>query len=106
MIAQPGAKQIGYTTTLKFMQVMHEKGLLSREQQGVGHIYQPTISEEENVRETLDKLVKTSFKGSVSRMVMQLLGGHKTSTEELRKIRQFLDALEEDGESTPENPEP
>ena len=96
--AQPDVKKVGYTTTLKFMQVMHEKGLLSRTLEGPGHVYTPTISEEENARQVLDKLVETAFKGSSSKLVMQLLGNQETSKEELREIRDFLNSLEEDNE--------
>ncbi len=88
------AKKVGYTTTLKFMQLMHEKGFLSREMEGVSHIYTPTISEQENVSQVLGKIVETTFKGSTMKLVMQLLGNKKTSKKELKEIREFLDDLE------------
>lgn len=92
------AKKVGYTTTLKFMQLMHEKGFLNREMEGVSHIYTPTISEEENVKQVLGKIVDTTFKGSTMKLVMQLLGNRKTSRKELNEIRSFLDDLEEDSD--------
>lgn len=90
------AKPVGYTTTLKFMQLMHEKGFLSRKMEGVSHIYTPIITEEDNVKEVLGKIVDTTFKGSTMKLVMQLLGNRKTSKQELDEIRSFLDDLEED----------
>ncbi len=92
------AKKVGYTTTLKFMQLMHEKGFLSREMEGVSHIYTPTISEQENVSQVLGKIVDTTFKGSTMKLVMQLLGNKKTSKKELKEIREFLDDLENQAE--------
>lgn len=89
------AKPVGYTTTLKFMQLMHEKGFLDREMEGVSHIYTPTISEEDNVKEVIGKIVDTTFKGSTMKLVMQLLGNRKTSRKELNEIRSFLDDLED-----------
>ena len=96
LIAQKTGKPVGYTTALKMMQVMHEKGLLERELDGISHIYKPTISEEENVRQVLDNMIQTTFKGSSSKLVMQLLGNHDTSQEELDEIRNFLDQLDND----------
>ncbi|MBX2873625.1 MAG: BlaI/MecI/CopY family transcriptional regulator [Saprospiraceae bacterium] len=92
------AKKVGYTTTLKFMQLMHEKGFLNREMEGVSHVYTPTISEEDNVKQVLGKIVDTTFKGSTMKLVMQLLGNRKTSRRELNEIRSFLDNLEENSD--------
>jgi predicted transcriptional regulator len=75
---------------------MHEKGLLDRELDGQSHIYTPTISEQENADRVLHNLLNTAFKGSSSRLVMQLLGRHGTSKNELQEIRDFLDQLEEE----------
>lgn len=99
LISQPGAKQIGYTTSLKFMQIMLEKGLLTRTTENRVHFYAPTISEKENVKQVLNEIVERTYKGSRSRLVMQILGGAKTSKEELQSIRDFLDNLDEDPNS-------
>lgn len=96
LISQPGAKQIGYTTSLKFMQIMLEKGLLTRKTEERTHYYAPTISEKQNVQEVLDEIVERTYKGSRSRLVMQILGGTKTSKEELDSIRNFLNNLDEE----------
>ncbi|NRB50136.1 MAG: BlaI/MecI/CopY family transcriptional regulator [Saprospiraceae bacterium] len=92
------AKKVGYTTTLKFMQLMHEKGFLQREMEGVSHVYTPTISEEDNMKQVLGKIVDTTFNGSTMKLVMQLLGNRKTSRKELNEIRSFLDDLEENSD--------
>jgi len=86
-------KEIGYTTTLKLMQIMHVKGLLSRKRKGKMHIYAPSISEKETQRQLMDKLVDTAFHGSAMSLVMQALGSHRASREELESIRNFLDEL-------------
>ena len=85
---------IGYTTTLKFMQIMHEKGLLTREKEGKTHIYSSAISEEVTQNQLLSKLLTTAFSGSKSQMVMQLLGNSKSTPEELEEIRKFLDEMD------------
>ena len=92
----PDRKQKGYTTTLKFMQNMCEKGLLTREEQGNKHLYEPTISEKDNVQKRLDKIVEKTFHGSAMKLVMQILGNNKSSKEELNEIRDYLDQLDQD----------
>ncbi len=93
-------RNVGYTTTLKLMQIMHEKGLLAREKQGKTHIYRPLISEREARGGMLNKLLDSAFGGSAAALVMQALGNHQTSQSELEEIRQLLDQLEQD-----ENPD-
>lgn len=90
----PNRKKKGYTTTLKFMQNMFEKGLLSREESGNKHLYQATISEKENVQKRLDKIVEKTFHGSAMKLVMQILGNNQSSKEELNEIRDYLDQLD------------
>lgn len=88
------SKEIGYTTTLKLMQIMHEKGLLSREEEGRSHVYTTQVSEEETQQTLLDRFVETTFRGSAARLVMQALGNHDTSPQELDEIRKLLNNLE------------
>lgn len=83
-------KEIGYTTTLKLMQIMHEKGLLSRNEDARSHVYTAAISEEETQKSMLDRFVETAFRGSASKLVMQVLGQHKASREELDEIKALL----------------
>ncbi|HEU4555712.1 MAG TPA: BlaI/MecI/CopY family transcriptional regulator [Chitinophaga sp.] len=88
------SKDAGYTTTLKLMQIMHEKGLLQRDTSSKTHIYAAAISQENTQRQLLDKMIDTVFNGSASQLVLQALGNHKSSREELEKIKQYLDEIE------------
>ncbi|MEQ8243521.1 BlaI/MecI/CopY family transcriptional regulator, partial [Fulvivirga sp.] len=70
-------KEIGYTTTLKLLQIMHDKGLVSRELNGKTHIYKSIVSESATQQKMLDKVVDKVFKGSAMNLVMQALGNSK-----------------------------
>lgn len=85
---------IGYTTTLKLMQIMAEKGLVDRNTESRTHIYAPAISEPETQRSLLDKFVDTAFRGSAIKLVMQALGQHKASKEELAAIKALIEEQE------------
>ncbi len=87
-------REVGYTTTLKFMQIMHEKGLVTRKKDGKTHIYEPAISEHDAQSSLITDLMDTAFKGSAMRLVMGALGARKSSPQELEKIREYLDSLE------------
>lgn len=87
-------REVGYTTTLKIMQIMHEKGLLSREKSGKTHIYRAEITQSETQQALLDRFVKQTFNGSAMQMVMQALGNHQASPEEIDQIRAYLDQIE------------
>lgn len=89
------SKEIGYTTTLKLMQIMHTKGFLQRHKEGKTHIYQAAVSEKATQQQLIDRLLDTAFHGSAMKLVMQTLGSRKSSPEELGEIRAFLDQLEE-----------
>jgi len=88
------AKDVGYTTTLKIMQVMTEKGLLTREIEGKRHIYAAAVEEEEIQDAMLDKFLNVTFRGSASKLVMKALGSGKTSKAELEKIKNFISHLD------------
>lgn len=92
-------RRVGYTTTLKIMQIMAEKGLLSRDTDNRSHVYTPTLQPEEVQATILDHIVKTVFRGSRSSLVMQALGNHQTSLDELEEIRILMSKIEkkEDG---------
>jgi BlaI family transcriptional regulator, penicillinase repressor len=83
-------KDAGYTTTLKLMQIMHEKGLVARDDSGKTHIYHALVSKEKTQQQLLGKMMQTLFDGSPSQMMMQALGGHKPTMEEIEKIEQLL----------------
>ena len=86
-------KDSGYTTTLKLMQIMFEKGLVTRNSTNKTHIYQPNISKEKTQNLFLNKMINTLFSGSSAQLVMQALGNHKTSKEELDEIRNYLNSI-------------
>ena len=87
-------KQAGYTTTLKLMQIMFEKGLVARDSSNKTHIYQPVVSKEKTQGLFLNKMIDSLFAGSPAQLVMQALGNHKASKEELDEIRHFLNSMQ------------
>lgn len=87
-------KDIGYTTTLKNMQNMVQKDMLSRREEGRSHVYRAEIRQQETQKMLLDRFLDNTFGGSAMKMVMQALGNRKTSPEELQQIRQLIDKLE------------
>jgi BlaI family transcriptional regulator, penicillinase repressor len=89
-----GETNNGYTTILKIMQIMNEKGLVTRQKNGKLHLYKAVTSPENTKTQLLDKMINTVFQGSASQMVMSALGNGKPSKEELKEIRNYLDQLE------------
>jgi BlaI family penicillinase repressor len=89
------SKDAGYTTTLKLMQIMHEKGLLKRDTSSKTHVYEAAISQESTQQQLLNKMIDTVFNGSASQLVLQALGNHRSSQEELDKIKQYLNEIEQ-----------
>ncbi|EAZ81371.2 BlaI/MecI/CopY family transcriptional regulator [Algoriphagus machipongonensis] len=90
------SKETGYTTTLKIMQIMHAKGMVSRNEKSRTHIYMPATNQGETQKSLLKNLMTTAFGGSAKKLVMQALGQENPSKEELNEIREFLDQLERD----------
>jgi BlaI family transcriptional regulator, penicillinase repressor len=86
-------KQSGYTTTLKLMQIMIEKGLLEREVSGKSHVYKAIIKREDAQDQLLQRLIDNAFSGSASQLVMQALGHRKSTPAELEEIRNYLKTL-------------
>lgn len=89
-------KDSGYTTTLKLMQIMFDKGLVSRDDSSKTHIYKPTVSREKTQQQFLSKMINTLFAGSSSDLVLQALGGHNASEEELIKIEALIKELKKE----------
>jgi len=87
-------KLVGYTTTLKIMQIMFEKKLVKRDDEGKTHIYEANIDEKVAQNQLMDRFLDMAFKGSAMKMVMHALGNHKTSKQELDEIRDLLNKLE------------
>ncbi len=87
-------KDTGYTTTLKTMQNMHAKQMVSRNETQRTHIYSPATNQKDTQKSLLKNLVTTAFGGSAQKLVLQALGEENPSKEELEEIRAFLDQLE------------
>ncbi len=87
-------KEVGYTTTLKIMQLMTEKNMLEADKSSRSHIFKPLLQEEDTQQQLLSRFLDTAFRGSASKLVMQALGNSRTSKEELDEIRNLLDKLE------------
>ena len=88
------SKDAGYTTTLKLMQIMHEKKLLDRDAANKTHIYKAAVSQKQTQGQIIQRLIDAAFNGSASQLVMQALGNHSTSKEELEQIRLYLEQIE------------
>lgn len=84
-------REVGYTTILKQMQRMLDKGLLRRTKDGKQHLYEAVAAREEIQRSLTDRLVNKAFSGSAMQMVMRALGQGKTSAEELEALQKWLD---------------
>jgi len=83
----------GYTTVLKFLQIMTEKGLVRRDESQRAHVYRATLSEDETQKQLVSGLLKRAFNGSTSRLVLQALAAKKTSANDLAEIRKLIDKL-------------
>jgi predicted transcriptional regulator len=83
-------REVQYTSTLKLMQIMVEKGLLSRDETQMKHVYTAAIEESKTKGVLLDRFVSAMYNGSASKLMQQLLGNKKTSKEELDAIRELL----------------
>jgi len=86
---------VQYTSTLKLMQVMTEKGMLARDETNMKHIYRALLEEGGTKGHLLGKFVDTMYQGSVGSMVVALLGNEKTSEADLQKVRELLAKMEE-----------
>jgi len=88
-------KEAGYTTSLKLLQIMHEKGLVSRDTSSKTHIYTAAIPQDKVQGQLVKRFIDNVFNGSASQLVMQALGTHKADAAELEKIREYLDKMEQ-----------
>lgn len=89
-------KQTGYTTVLKTMQIMADKGLLTRDESARAHLYEASLSQEETQMQLIGDLLQRAFEGSASKLVMRALASKKTSREELDEMKAMLKELEGD----------
>ncbi len=86
-------KDSGYTTTLKLMQIMHEKKLVTRDDSSKTHIYEPAVSKESTQNQFLHRMIDNLFSGSSTELVLQALGHQNASQEELLKIEALIKTL-------------
>ncbi|RNI31677.1 BlaI/MecI/CopY family transcriptional regulator [Rufibacter latericius] len=89
-------RPVNYTSTLKLMQIMVDKGLLNRDESSMKHIYRVAEAEEKTKDHLLDKFIDTMYNGSAGKLVMQLLGNQKTSREELEAIKEMIKNMPKD----------
>lgn len=91
-------KDAGYTTTLKLMQIMHDKKLVKRDASSKSHIYEAAVLQEDTQGQLLKRMIDNVFNGSASQLVMQALGNHKASAKELEEIKNYLEKMEKRNE--------
>jgi BlaI family transcriptional regulator, penicillinase repressor len=84
----------GYTTTLKLMQIMTEKGLLIRDDSQFKHVYKPAVNEEKAQKQLVGDLLDRAFAGSAEKLVMRALSAKKVSPKELERIKKLIEEIE------------
>jgi BlaI family penicillinase repressor len=89
-----GVKDVGYTTVLKQMQVMHRKGLLARSDRFRSHVYQPVQSQDKMQRQLAGAILQQAFGGSARQLLQSALAGRRVDPRELDEIRALLDEHE------------
>ncbi|HEV7380354.1 MAG TPA: BlaI/MecI/CopY family transcriptional regulator [Dyadobacter sp.] len=87
-------RAVQYSSTLKLMQIMAEKGIVNRDESSMKHVYSPAEAEQKTKTQLLERFVDSMYNGSASSLVMQLFGNKKTSREELDEIKEFLNKLD------------
>src|SRR5882762_11695425 len=86
---------VTYTSTLKLMQIMYEKGMLHRDEKNMTHIYSAVLEEQKTKKVVLDKFVDSLYDGSVKNLMLELLGNEKTSKKEWEEIKELLNKLDD-----------
>jgi len=92
-------RDTGYTTTLKLMQIMLDKGLVKRNAEARSHIYEAVVQEADVQSQLLQRFVDSAFRGSASQLVLQALGSHKASRKELEEIKALIQRIEKEKKS-------
>lgn len=93
-------RKVGYTTSLKMMQIMTEKGLLTRDTSQRSHVYSPAIGPENVQSNIVDHIVRTVFMGDRSKLVLQALGSRSVSKEEISELKAIISKMEEKSDGT------
>lgn len=89
-------RSVQYTSTLKIMQIMTDKGMLARDESSMKHVYRPILEERSTKGLLLDRFLDATFNGSASTLLMQLLGNKKTSKDELDEIKALINKINPD----------
>jgi predicted transcriptional regulator len=89
------SRKVGYTTSLKMMQIMTEKGMLTRDTAQRSHIYSPVLQPENVQSNVVNHILKTVFMGDRSKLVLQALGNFTASQEELSELKAIIQKMEE-----------
>ncbi len=92
-------RAIGYTTVLKLMQIMAEKGLVDRDERERAHVYKAALAEEQTQRQLVRHLVERAFGGSATKLLLQALATEKASAEDIRQMRALLEEFERERQS-------
>jgi BlaI family transcriptional regulator, penicillinase repressor len=87
-------RETGYTTTLKLLQIMLDKGLVKRNAESRTHIYEAGVREEDVQNQLLSRFLDSAFRGSASQLILQALGNHKASQKELEQIKALIEKIE------------
>ncbi|HEU4634192.1 MAG TPA: BlaI/MecI/CopY family transcriptional regulator [Flavisolibacter sp.] len=87
-------REVQYTSTLKLMQIMVDKGLLKRDESQMKHVYSAAVNESATKKLLLERFVEAMYNGSAGQLMMQLLGSRKTSRKELEQIRELLKKMD------------
>ena len=92
----PGGRAVGYTTVLKLLQIMTEKGLVRRDESSRTHIYRAAASQDHTQKQLVGDLLDRAFGGSARKLILHALSARKASREELDEIRRLLDRMKGD----------
>ena len=90
-VAEALGREAGYTTVLKLLQIMTEKGLVTRDEASRTHVYAAAFSEDQTQRQLVSDLLERAFGGSAAKLVLQALAANRSTPEELAEIRKLLD---------------
>jgi predicted transcriptional regulator len=97
------ARETGYTTTLKLMQIMAEKGLVTRDERDRSHVYSAKLSQDQTQRQLVSDLVDRAFGGSAAALVLQALSAHPASADELGEIQRLIEEYKQAGRASKTN---
>jgi predicted transcriptional regulator len=95
-ILSASVKDVRYTSTLKTMQVMTERGMLRRDETRMTHVYYPLLEEEKTMGSILHRFVDSVYDGSISNLLITFMNNDKSSAEELKKVKELLKKLNKD----------